>query len=93
MILKGAVSNLDIAISLYEQYICGPCAVTSLCRKFLLLKIKLLHVKQSSKPSFIHSTGGVLAELSNKADLTVSKPDLSSMLGNQKKVSIIYHVV
>ena len=46
-------SNLDIAVSLYEQGICGQCAVPSVCRKFLLLKIELelLHVRQGSKPS------------------------------------------
>ena len=59
---KTAVSNLYIAISLYEHDICGPFAVPSVFRKFLLLKIKLLHVKQSFKPSKIHSIGGVLLQ-------------------------------
>ena len=54
---------------MYEQDICGPCAVPSVCRKFLLLKIELLHVKQSSKPSKIHSTGVVLVDLLIKPTL------------------------
>ena len=54
----------------------GLCALPSVCRKFLLLEIELLHVKQSSKPSKIHSTGGVLVDLFNKTDFTASKSDL-----------------
>ena len=75
---KAAASNLHIVIALFEQDICGPCVVPSVCRKFLLLKIELLHVKQSFEPSKIHSTGEVLADLLNKTDLTASKPDLLS---------------
>ena len=73
---KAAVSNLDISISLYEPEICGPCAVPSLCRKFLLLKIESLHVKQSSTPSKTQLTEGVLDDLFNKTDFTASKPVL-----------------
>ena len=54
---------------------------------FLLLKIELLHVNQSLKPSKIHSTGAVLIDLSNKTDFTASKLDLLSMLGNMLKIS------
>ena len=72
---------------MYEQDICGPCTVPSIYRKFLLLKAELLHVKQSSKPSNIHSTGGVLVELFNRADLTASKLDLLLMLQNMLTIS------
>ena len=54
----------------------GPCTVPSVCRKFLLLKIVLVYVKQSAKPSKIHSTGGVLVDLFNKTGFTASKPHL-----------------
>ena len=52
-----------------------------------MLKIELLHVKQISRPSKIHSTGGVLVDLFNKTDFTASKPDLLSMLGNMLTIS------
>ena len=84
---EAAVSNLGIAISLYEQDIYGTSTVPSVCRKFLLLKIELLHVKQSSKPSKIHSVGGVLVDFFNKTDLIASEPDLMSMLGNMVTIS------
>ena len=51
------------------------------------MKIELSNVKQSSEPSKIHSTGGVLADLLNKTDLTASKPDLLSMLENTLLIS------
>ena len=41
-----------------------------------------MHVPQSSKPSKIHSTGGVLVDPFNKTDFTASKTDLLSMLGD-----------
>ena len=63
---EAAVSKLDIAISLYDQNICGPCTVPLAFRKFPLLKIELLHIKLSSKPSKVYLTGGVLADLFNK---------------------------
>ena len=61
--------------------------VPSICRKFLLLITELLHVKQSSKPFKIYSTGGILVDRFNEIDFTVSKPDLLSMLGNMLTVS------
>lgn len=70
---KAAVSNLDIPILLYEHDMCHVvlvCTVPSVCKKcYILLKIELLHVKQRSKPSKIHSTGGVLVDLFNKTRL------------------------
>ena len=77
---KAAASNLDIAISLYEQDIYGPCTLPSVCRKFLLLKIELLYFKQSSKPSEKHSFGVALVDLFNKTDFTASKPDLYHLI-------------
>ena len=67
---------------MYEQDICGPCAVPFVCKNFLLLKIELLHVKQCSKLSKIHSTRGLLVGLFKKTDFTASKPDFLSMLDN-----------
>ena len=84
---KAAVLNLDIAIWLYEQDICGLCAVPSVFRKPQLLRIELLHVKQSYKPSKIYLTGGVLVYHFNKTDFAASKPDLLSMLGNRLAIS------
>lgn len=73
---------------------CGPCTVPSVCKKcYILLKKKLLHVKQRSKPSKIHSTGGVLVDLFNKTDLTASKPDLLCMLGNVLAISKLSKIV
>ena len=51
------------------------------------MKIQLLHVKQSSKPSKIHSRGGVLVYLFNKTNFTASKPDFLLMLGNMLTIS------
>ena len=59
-----------------------PCTI-----RFPLLKIELLHVKQNSKPSKIHLTGGVLVDLLSKTDFKASKPDLLSMLGNMLTIS------
>ena len=42
--------------------------------------MELLHIKQSSKPSKIHSTGGALVDLFNKTDFTASKPDLYHLI-------------
>ena len=53
------------------------------------MKIELLHVKKSSKLTNMHSTGGVFVEFLNETDLTASKPDFLSILGNMLTISKI----
>ena len=72
---------------MYEQGICGPCAVPFVCKNFLLLKIELLHVQQCSKLSKIHSTRGLLVDLFKKTNFRASKPDFLSMLDNMLTIS------
>ena len=49
--------HLEIFSRVYEHDVCGPCAVPSVCRNFLLLKVELLHDKQSSKPKIYLTRG------------------------------------
>ena len=51
-----------------------------------IINNRIIHVKQSSKPFKIYSTGGILVDRFNEIDFTVSKPDLLSMLGNMLTV-------
>ena len=67
---------------MYEQDICGPCIVPFVCKNFQLLKIELLHIKQCSKLSKIHTIRGLLIGLFKKTDFTASRPDFLPMLDN-----------
>ena len=58
----------------------GPCAVPSVCKNCWWLNLELFHVRRISKALKIHCVLLTSKVLSVNASLTLSKPDLLSIL-------------
>ena len=79
---KALTSKYWMAISVYECDIWRPCAVLSLCKKCLLLKIELLHSKHNLRVSIMQAVGRNWFCLASRTLLTASNPDIISILVN-----------
>ena len=71
-----------MAISLWEHDIWESCAVPSICKKCLLLKIELLHFKHNLRASIMQVVGGNWSYLVSRMLLTAFNPATLSILGN-----------